>query len=76
MIGSPPDAPLLVPAVKRVAARTGKVPGAVAADRGYGEAAVDRGLADWVSPASPFPAEAEPLWPARRSSEGGAFVGW
>jgi transposase, IS5 family len=46
MLGNPPDAPLLVPAVKRVAARTGKVPGALTADRGYGEAAVDRGLAD------------------------------
>jgi IS5 family transposase len=46
MVGNPPDAPLLVPAVKRVAARTGKVPGAVAADRGDGEAAVDQGLAD------------------------------
>ena len=46
MVGNPPDAPLLVPAVKRVAARAGKLPGAVTADRGYGEAAVDQGLAD------------------------------
>jgi transposase, IS5 family len=46
MIGNPPDAPLLVPAVKRVAAQTGKLPGAVTADRGYGEAAVDQDLAD------------------------------
>jgi IS5 family transposase len=46
MVGNPPDAPLLVPALTRVIARTGKLPGAVTADRGYGEAAVDQGLAD------------------------------
>ena len=46
MLGNPPDAPLLVPAVKRVIARTGKVPGAVTADRGYGEARIDQDLTD------------------------------
>jgi transposase, IS5 family len=46
MVGNPPDAPLLVPAVKRVIARTGKPPGAVTADRGYGEAAVERDVAE------------------------------
>jgi IS5 family transposase len=40
-IGNPADAPQLVPAIKRVIQRTGRVPGAVAADRGYGEASVD-----------------------------------
>jgi len=40
-MGNPPDAPLLVPAVKRIAARAGQAPGAVTADRRYGEAAVD-----------------------------------
>ena len=44
-IGNPADAPQLVPAVKRVIQRTGRVPGAVAADRGYGEASVDDELA-------------------------------
>jgi IS5 family transposase len=42
--GNPPDAPGLVPAISRIKARFGKAPRAVAADRGYGEAAVDIGL--------------------------------
>jgi IS5 family transposase len=46
MLGNPPDAPLLAPAIGRVIARTGKVPRAVTADRGYGEARVDQELAD------------------------------
>lgn len=40
-VGNPPDAPQLAPAIERVAARAGKPPGVVAADRGYGEAAVE-----------------------------------
>jgi IS5 family transposase len=40
-VGNPPTRPLLAPAVKRIAARAGRVPAAVAADRNYGEAAVD-----------------------------------
>jgi transposase, IS5 family len=35
-LGNPPDAPRLVPAVKRVARLTGRVPGTVAGDRGFG----------------------------------------
>jgi IS5 family transposase len=42
--GNPADGPLLVPAIARVTERFGKVPKAVAADRGYGEAAVESGL--------------------------------
>jgi IS5 family transposase len=45
MVGNPPDAPLLAPAIGRVIACTGKPPRAVTADRGYGEAAVDQDLA-------------------------------
>jgi IS5 family transposase len=44
--GNPADAPQLVPAVRRVRDRTGTTPRAVAADRGYGEAAVETGLHD------------------------------
>lgn len=44
VMGNPPDAPMLVPAVARIVARFGKVPRAVTADRGYGEAAIDAGL--------------------------------
>jgi transposase, IS5 family len=40
-IGNPPDAPMLVPAIARVAERTRKIPRAVTADRGYGEQAVE-----------------------------------
>jgi IS5 family transposase len=46
MVGNPPDAPLLAPAIGRVITRTGRAPRAVTADRGYGEAAVDQELTD------------------------------
>ena len=42
--GNPPDAPMLVPAIARIAARFGRAPKSVTADRGYGEAVVDAGL--------------------------------
>jgi transposase, IS5 family len=45
-LGNPPDAPQLVPAVKRVARLTGRVPHTVAGDRGFGTAANDRELAE------------------------------
>ena len=46
-MGNPPDAPMLVPAIERVTARTrNRVPKAVTADRGYGEAAVGDALTD------------------------------
>ena len=45
-LGNPPDAPQLAPAIDRVIARTGRAPRTVTADRGYGEAAVDRQLLD------------------------------
>lgn len=39
--GNPPDGPMLVPAIARIKARFGRAPGAVTADRGYGEAKID-----------------------------------
>src|SRR4030095_1117808 len=45
-VGNPPDAPLLAPAIGRIAARFGHVLRVVTADRGYGEAAVERDLQD------------------------------
>jgi transposase, IS5 family len=45
-IGNPADAPMLAPAVERIARRAGRVPRAVTADRGYGEAAVEDALHD------------------------------
>jgi IS5 family transposase len=44
--GNPPDAPQLVPAVKRVTKRAGRTPGTVTADRGYGEQRVEDDLHD------------------------------
>jgi IS5 family transposase len=45
-VGNPPDAPLLVPAIRRVIDRFGRAPRAVTADRGYGEAKVEANLRD------------------------------
>ena len=43
--GNPPDAPQLVPAVRRVIAVTGRPPGTVVGDRGFGTAANDQAVA-------------------------------
>jgi transposase, IS5 family len=43
--GNPPDAPQLVPAVERVIAVTGRTPGTVVGDRGFGTAANDQAVA-------------------------------
>jgi IS5 family transposase len=43
-MGNPVDAPQLVPAIERITRRAGGPPRAVTADRGYGEAAVERDL--------------------------------
>jgi transposase, IS5 family len=43
--GNPPDAPQLVPSVQRVVAVTGRPPGTVVSDRGFGTAANDQALA-------------------------------
>jgi IS5 family transposase len=42
--GNPPDAPQLLPSVERVMALTGRPPGSVAADRGFGTAANDQAV--------------------------------
>jgi transposase, IS5 family len=42
--GAVPDAPQLLPAVRRVHRRAGRIPRAVTADRSYGEPAVERDL--------------------------------
>jgi transposase, IS5 family len=46
MIGNPPDAPLLAPAIGRVIELFGRTPRAATADRGYGEASVEEELSD------------------------------
>jgi IS5 family transposase len=45
-VGNPPDAPQLAPAIERITHRAGRAPRAVTADRGYGEARVERDLHD------------------------------
>jgi IS5 family transposase len=42
--GNPADGPQLAPAIERITQRTGRAPRAVAADRGYGDAAVEAEL--------------------------------
>jgi transposase, IS5 family len=42
--GAAPDGPQLVPAIERISRRAGRTPGAVTADRGYGQPAVERDL--------------------------------
>jgi transposase, IS5 family len=42
--GAAPDTPQLAPAIERIRRRTGRAPRAVTADRGYGEAGVERDL--------------------------------
>src|SRR5436190_1061201 len=42
--GAAPDGPQLAPAVERIHRRAGRIPGAVTADRGYGQPAVERDL--------------------------------
>ena len=45
-VGNPVDGPMLEPAIRRVTQRGGRPPGAVTADRGYGQAQVERDLTE------------------------------
>ena len=66
--GNPADAPQLAPAIRRVTARTGGPPGAVTADRGYGEARVDADLHDIGVKTVAIPRKGQP-GTARRAAE-------
>jgi transposase, IS5 family len=66
--GNPPDAELLVPAIERAAHRVGKVPKAVTADRGYGEARVEDELTDLGVSKVVIPRKGKPS-AARRAAE-------
>jgi IS5 family transposase len=66
--GAAPDGPQLVPAVKRIARRTGRVPPAVTADRGYGQAAVERDLHDLGVQVVAIPRQATTS-PSRKATE-------
>jgi IS5 family transposase len=70
--GNPADAPRLEPAIKRVIKRTGRKPRTVAADRGYGEQAVDdalheAGIRDVVIPRKGRPTKARQAVEHRRA---------
>jgi IS5 family transposase len=67
-IGNPADAPQLVPAIERITRRAGRTPRAVTADRGYGEAGVERDLHDLGVRAVAIPRKSKP-GAARREFE-------
>ena len=73
-IGNPPDAPMLVPAIKRMTARFGRVPTAVTADRGYGEARVDAELETLGVRRVAIPRKGRPGVARRQHQQRGAFV--
>jgi IS5 family transposase len=68
--GAAPDGPQLVPAMERVARRAGRVPRAVTADRGYGQASVERDLHDVGVRTVAIPRQATTS-PARKTIEHG-----
>jgi transposase, IS5 family len=68
--GAAPDGPQLVPAIERIARRTGRVPRAVTADRGYGQAAVERDLHELGVATVAIPRQAATS-PARKTTEHG-----
>ena len=67
-IGNPADAPQLAPAIERITRRTGYAPRAVTADRGYGEAGVERDLQDMGVRVVAIPRKSKPST-ARREFE-------
>jgi IS5 family transposase len=67
-LGAAPDGPQLVPAVKRIRRRTGRMPAAVTADRGYGQPAVERDLQELGVRTVAIPRQATTS-PARKTLE-------
>ena len=67
-IGNPPDAEQLVPAIQRITRRIGRPPQAVTADRGYGDASVERDLHRLGVPRVAIPRRSKP-GAARREFE-------
>jgi IS5 family transposase len=67
-VGNPADAPQLVLAIARITACTGRTPGAVTADRGYGQASVERDLHELGVRAVAIPRKSK-LSAARREFE-------
>jgi IS5 family transposase len=67
-IGNPPDAEQLAPAIQRITRRIGRPPQAVTADRGYGDASVERDLHRLGVPRVAIPRRSKP-GAARREFE-------
>jgi IS5 family transposase len=71
-VGDPADALQLAPAVARISARTGHTPQVVTADRGYGQASVERELQDLGMRSVAIPRVSKPTV-VRREFEHRAF---
>ena len=72
-IGNPADAPQLAPAIERITRRTGRAPRAVTADRGYGEASVERELHELGIRSVAIPRKAKPSASRREFEHRRAF---
>ena len=66
--GAAPDGPQLAPAIKRIRRRAGRVPRAVTADRGYGQAAVEHDVQALGVRTVAIPRQAK-ISPARKATE-------
>ena len=67
-IGNPPDGPQLTPAIQRITRRTTRTPRTVTADRGYGDASVERELHELGVASVAIPRRSKPS-AARREFE-------
>jgi len=74
VMGNPPDAPMLVPAVVRIKARFAKAPRAVTADRGYGEALIDAGLEELGVKTVAIPRKGRPGLARQKTQRAKGFV--
>lgn len=72
-MGNPPDAPMLVPAIKRIKQRTGRPPRAVTADRGYTEYPVEDELRQLGVTTVVLPAKGKPTAARRQLQKRRAF---
>jgi len=74
VIGNPPDAPMLAPAITRIKARFAKTPTKVTADRGYGEASVDDALVGLGVKTVAIPRKGKPAAARIKVQRGRGFV--
>jgi IS5 family transposase len=71
--GNPPDAPLLTPAIERIARLLSRTPKAVTADRGYGEASVEQALTELGVKTVVIPRKGKPSAARRQVEHGRGF---